>query len=68
MGANICLADFVFFEMIELMLFISLEIAFQMYTTLQAYHGRIKNLPNMKKFLESAHNKSLPFFPKDSII
>ena len=49
-GDNVTYIDFVFFELIDFMTFISQGQLFQKYESLEAYHTRVKNLPKLKEY------------------
>ena len=49
-GENVTYIDFVFFELIDFMTFISQGQLFQQFESLEAYHSRVKNLPKLKEF------------------
>ena len=62
-GQQICVADFVFFEMIELLFKLQGDNAWAHFPTLQPYHVRITELPGMKEFYESDKMVKSPFIP-----
>ena len=49
-GDNVTYIDFVFFELIDFMTFISQGQLFQQFEILEAYHTRVKNLPKLKEY------------------
>ncbi len=49
-GDNVTYIDFVFFEMIDFMTFISQGDLFTRYPKLAEYHSRVKDLPKLKAF------------------
>ena len=51
-GDNVTYPDFIFFELCDLMQFVSEGRLFEKYPTLETYHERVKELPRLKEFYE----------------
>ena len=62
-GEQVCVADFVLFEMCELLYKLQGDDAWAHFPTLQPYHARIAELPGMKEFYESDRMVRAPFLP-----
>ena len=49
-GDDVTYVDFIFFELINFMSWISQDQLFERYELLKAYHDRVMNLPRLKEF------------------
>lgn len=67
-GDNVTWVDFIMFETLELMKFVSDGKVFEMQPHLKDYHDRMCNLPKLKEYLASDKWLQAPFlFPQAKI-
>jgi len=58
-----CIADFILFEFMEFAQKVSGNAVYGTHPTLEAFHGRMSNLPGLKEYLASERHITTPYVP-----